>query len=330
MPPLRHAIKDCIQSSRTEVRPDLHLAEAETLYRDAVERLESVQKELAEREALFEQSSRYHKKLIQDEIASKLEVPTLKKELGGLKEKLISLTFETEKWARICRKQEKEIAELQERKSALTIRLKATENNLQAISQENSLLDKERAELASNIVSITAIRSEIDTFNHIVPCQQPFAEAEKLSSSHLVNDVNSIVSKIRSAKSSKQQVDAKIAETSATIGTLQKNVSATEQHIKELTNSCVAKNEAVASLDGEISSLSKQIHALQQHYQAYYELIEESTVVTDKRNALITTVNDENSALKESLLTCNRHEMVLRLEELKMIVFLKEMEGLYE
>nr|MBF0220748.1 hypothetical protein [Desulfobulbaceae bacterium] len=328
MPNFRHVITDCIQSGRTGNKVDLHLVEAEKSCDDAAERLIKVQNELKQAENLFNQSSRYLKKLLSDEIAAKIEVPRLRNELGGLKDKLITLTFETDRWQEVCRKQEGQINELLEKKLALSQELSTTQKAAQEAEETHCVLKKECEDLSNGIEIISALQAEIDIFEHIVPCTQPAIEAEKLSSTELINDVNNIGVKIRSALDNKQQADAKSEENSASINTRNKSIEKTQLHITKLEDECSSKNDVIASLDRDITALTKQVYELQQRYQTYYEIIEESNAVTQKRTALINTVNAENTNLKDSLLACNKLEMKLRLEELKMSVFLKETEEL--
>ena len=330
MPNFRDLITESIQSTPNSAVPDLPLAEAENRYHIAVARLQDVQKALAESESSYARQSRYLKKLLHDKVAAKLEVPRLKKELFKLKERLISLTFETEKWGKECRKQEQKIVTLLEKKSTITHSLSTIENKRQSLDAANDQLTKESAALLANIKSSTAIRSKINVFNHIVPAQQPSAWSKDHSSTELVDDLNNVVSKIHTTQTAKEQGDARIVALNTSISNRQKSVETTEQRVKKLREECAKKNDIVTSLDNQISGLKNQVEKLQQHYQTYNEIIEEGRSVTNERTTLITIVNQENSALKDALLTCNKLEMTLRLEELKLAVFLKETKKLNE
>jgi chromosome segregation ATPase len=329
MPNSRHAIADFIQP-QTRKKPNLQLDEAANNYREASEILKKLQEGLENDESLLVQKSKYLKELLRNEITAKHEIPSLKKELLTLKNKLVNLSFQTQQWGETCQRQEAKIEVLLTKKSNLSHKLSAIQRKQESIDKDNLRLENERRDIENNIEKVRRIRDEIELFDDISPCQHPSSESKKLTSADLVSDVNTSLTIIKSNIASKEQTDNKISTIAASISKHQNDIKIIEDQIKTSQAECNDKNSIITELDSNSSSLTQQISELKERYQTYYEILSESEEVVAKRNSLIDIVNDENSQLKESLLHCNKLEMTLRLEELQMTVFLKEMERLDE
>lgn len=327
----KNDIASCIQSTllgdagpgrqeHIELHHSLKVLQAEK--QQMLDALQLRETELAERRA-------YLRSLSTSAAVARQEVPQLRHEVGALKDKLLSLTFDAVRWEETCTRQERTIERLTQKQVELQEELTEEKQKLQQLEDLLGRTDEHLSQLSQAVERYERARErlEIET-----GCGQGQAAGNDVGSAgdqdvaQLIDEMAAMMDTIKDGMQERTAIAARETAMIAANAQQQEEISAVGRRIDRQNEKITGLQEKLDQLTAANRQRNDNIVTLREKYQLYDQLMMEDRQIRGQYNTLVMQVNQVCDELRTGLVLNSRLDLSLRLEDLKMNLLLKELE----